>query len=438
VNDENSAVASVAAAVSIVPRIRTNAVLRQAALVFSASLFLNAGGFVFHAIASRYLGVDRYGQLYALISASTDAALPVALVAPVIARFAAEFAALHDESHMRAMAFDVARLFGIVGAAGFVLSLLLAVPIGAFLRVPSWSVPIVAAVAAILLLSTSLRAIAQGTQAFGAYAASLVAEGTLKVLVLLGAIALGFGLAGSIVGFLGGVLAGFLIIAVLCVRRYAGAPARAIRYDWKRIALSGAGAAALTTALTLVGTGDVLVVKHFFDAQQAGLYSAASLGGKIMMYFVGFIPLVLLPQATDRHVRGERTRYALLIAVALFLVIAVAGIAGVKFFGLLMLHALVGHAFDAAHGLLVGYTVAMLMLALINLLASYGIATHRLAFAAPLLAGTAATLLAMFVFHATLAQVVTVLVAGMAATAFAVAVAVTWQGMLSASKARPA
>ncbi|MBV8489571.1 MAG: oligosaccharide flippase family protein [Candidatus Eremiobacteraeota bacterium] len=407
------------------------AVLRQAALVFSASLFLNVGGFIFHAMASRYLGVDRYGQLYALISACTDAALPVMLLSPVIARFAAEFAALHDESHMRAMAADVARLFGIIGAIGFALSILFAVPAGAFLHVPAWSVPMVGLTAATLLMSMSLRAIAQGTQAFGAYAGSLVAEGTFKVVVLGAFIALGFGLAGSMLGFFGGVFAGFLLIGFLCVRRYANVPARAIRYDWKRIALSGAGAAALTVAMTLVGTADVLVVKHFFDAQQAGLYSAASLGGKIMMYFVGFIPLVLLPQATDRHVRGERTRYTLFAALGLFSVVAVFVIIKVKFYGIVLLHALVGRAFDAANGLLVSYTLAMLFLALMNLLASYGIATHRLAFAVPLLVGTAATLLSMLFFHASLAQVVAVLTIGMAATVSAVAIAVIWQGFRS-------
>lgn len=420
--------------VSIVARIRGNSMVRQGAIVFGASLALNVGGFVFHAIASRYLGVDRYGQLYALISACQDAALPVGLLSPVIARFAAEFAALHDESHVRALASDVSRLFGVIGAIGVALSVMFAVPVGAFLHVPAWSVPMVGIIAAMVLMSMSLRAIAQGTQAFGAYGGSLVAEGTLKVVTLLGMMALGLGLAGSIGGFLGGTLCGLLVIAFLFRRRFAGVASTRIRYDWKRIAISSVGAAALTVTMTLIGTGDVLFVKHFFDAAEAGLYSAASLGGKIMLYFVGFIPLVLLPQATDRHVRGQKTRYTLFFALALFFGIAICGVVGVKLFGLVLLHALVGHAFDGAAGLLVGYTVAMSLLALIQLLSSYGIATHRLAFSIPLLAGTAATLLAMTFFHATLAQVVDVLVIGMAATSLGVASALAVQGLHGARR----
>jgi O-antigen/teichoic acid export membrane protein len=429
VNVESPPVASVAPAVSIAQRVRASSMVRHGALIFAATLFMNVGGFVFHAIASRALGVERYGQLYALISACTDAALPIGLAAPVIARFAAEFAALHDESHMRAMTADVARLFGLVGAVCFALSLGLAVPVGEFLRVPVWSIPIVGLIAAAILLSYSLRAVAQGMQAFNAYAGSVVAEGAFKVVALLALLSLGLGFAGSLLGFLGGIVAGLAAIAGLLVRRYAGVAPSALRYDWRRIVLSGAGAASLTIAATLIGTGDVLLVKHYFDAAQAGLYSAASLGGKIVMYFVGFIPIVLLPQATDRHVRGEKTRQTLFVALGLFAVIAVGGILGMKFFGLVVLHALVGHAFDAANHLLVGYTVAMLLLALIGLLGSYGLATHRLAFTVPLLAGTLGTLLSLIAFHATLGQVVEVLVAGMATTSAAVAAALAIQGL---------
>jgi O-antigen/teichoic acid export membrane protein len=404
---------------------------RQAALVFVSSLFLNAGGFVFHAIASRALGVATYGQLYALISACTIVMLPVGLASPVIARFAAEFAALHDQSHVRAMTVDVARFFGIVGLAGVGLAFALANPIGAFLHLPDWSIPTIAGISAFALLNAGFRAIAVGTQDFGTFAGSVCAEGAGKVLALVALLSFGLGLAGGVAGFAVGALAGCAVIAALLVRRYAGVAARAIRYDWRRIALSGVGAAAVTITVTLVGNVDVLVVKHFFNAAQAGLYSAAALGGKIIFYFVGFIPTVLLPQVTDRHVRGERTRHALLLAVVLFGAIAVCGFAGVKFFGLVLLHVLVGHAFDAAHGLLVGYTVAMLLLALIALLAYYGIATHRLAFAAPLLAGTATTLVSVAIFHATLTQVVEVLVAGMGVTALCVAGALALQGWQS-------
>jgi O-antigen/teichoic acid export membrane protein len=412
-------------------RLRSNTTLRQAALVFGASMLLNVCGFVFHAIVSRRIGVDAYGQLSALIAASADLSLPAAVIAPVIARFSAEFVALNDEGHIRRLFSDLTWLFGAIGIVLIAVCLVLGGRIAAFLFVPPWSVPVVGAIAALLLLSGVWRAVAQGTQAFRSFAASLATDGVVRVLAL-GALALaGLALGAGVFGFLAGSAAGAAVAGFMLLRRYGVTRSMPIRYDWPRIAVSGLGAAATTIAMTLIGTVDVIVVKHAMPPTEAGLYAAASLGGKIVLYAVGFIPMVLLPQATDRHVRGERTRGALMSAGSLFLVMAVIGIGCVALFGRQMLHALVGGSFDGAVVLLVPYSIAMVLLALSNLLANYGIATHRIAFAFPLIAGTAGTLLTLVVVHRSLAQVVAVLDVGMAVTCLAVAVTLLWQGMRS-------
>ena len=412
--------------------------LRQGALVFFAMMVLNVGGFIFHAIASRRLGVADYGVLYALISGCTIAAVPSALAVPVIARFAAEFRVLHDDRHVRRLIFDLTRVFGALGAFYLVLAFVTMRPVGAFLHVPRWTVPFVAVMAAGMLLSAVLRGVAQGTQDYRAFTISCVTDGASKVTALLVFMALALGLIGGVLGFLGGIVGGAAAIGVALFARYRNVGDCPIRYDWRRIALSGVGSAAITIAGALMGSVDVLLVKHFFDANQAGIYSAASLGGKVLLYFVGFVPTVLLPQATERHVRGERTRYALAVCVAVLVVIGIAGIVALKLFGIVLLHALVGHAFDAAAGLLLPYGTAMVCLALASMLGSYGIATHRIAFSVPLVFCVLATLLSIALFHRTLDQVVTAVAVGNAVTVCAVAATIGAQALLGTRSANAA
>lgn len=176
-----------------------------------------------------------------------------------------------------------------------------------------------------------------------------------------------------------------------------------------------------------MGSADVVLVKHFFDPHAAGLYAAASLGGKILLYLVGFISTVLLPQAADRHARGAQTREVLAASLVMFAVVALFGLAVFHYFGIDVLHALVGRAFDAAAPLLVAYGSAMVLLALTNALTYYGIATHRLAFTAPLLICTFGTLGAIGVFHPSLGTVVEIMVVGNAVAALAVAVSLALQ-----------
>jgi O-antigen/teichoic acid export membrane protein len=408
-------------------RLRASAMLKQSMLVFAASMVLNLCGFIAHAVASRELGVTAYGGLYALINAALIAALPAAFVAPVVAQLAAEFRALHDDGHLRGLTDGVADGFTRLGLLYMVVAAFAAIPFARFLHVPIWSAQFVGLLAGVSLFVSALRAVAQGTQDFVGYAFSNSIEGIAKVCGISALIAVGLKLGGGIIGFFLGPLAAAIYLGIRLRRRYAAIEAHGVRYDYRRIINAGAGAAAVSISLALMGSADVVLVKHFFDSHAAGLYAAASLGGKMLLYVVGFVPTVLLPQAADRHARGAQTREVLFASLVMFAVVALCGLFVFRYFGLQVLHALVGHAFDAAAPLLVSYGSAMVLLALTNALTYYGIATHRLAFTIPLFVCTLGTLAAIAGYHPTLGTVVQIMVTGNAVAAFAVVVALLLQ-----------
>jgi O-antigen/teichoic acid export membrane protein len=408
-------------------RLRDSAMLKQSLLVFAAGMVLNICGFAAHAIASRELGVTAYGGLYALINAAFIVALPAAFIGPVVAQLAAEFRALHDDGHLRGLTQGVVDVFTKLGLLYMVVAAFAAIPFAGYLHVPIWSVQFVGLLAAVALSLSALRAIAQGTQDFSGYALSNSIEGIGKVFGIGALIAAGLKLGGGIIGFFLGPLCALTYLGLRLKRRYADVEAHSIRYDWRRIVNAGAGAAAATISLTLMGSADVVLVKHYFDPHSAGLYAAASLGGKMLLYLVGFVPTVLLPQAADRHARGTQTREVLTGSLLLFTVVAVCGLFVFQYFGLDVLHALVGHAFDAAAPLLVTYGCAMVLLALTNALTYYGIATHRLAFTVPLLVCTLGTIAAIAAIHPTLATVVEIMVVGNSLAVIAVTISLAVQ-----------
>lgn len=180
-----------------IARLAGSIIVRQGALVFAATMVLNLGGFAFHAIASRRIGVNDYGVLYTLISMSTILAIPASLAAPVIARFAAEFGVLHDERHVRRLIVDLVRSFGLLGVGYLVVSLAFMRPAAQFLHAPIWPAPLVALIAGALLLSGVLRAVAQGTQDFAGFARSCLADGFSKFVGVVAFTAIGLGLLGG-------------------------------------------------------------------------------------------------------------------------------------------------------------------------------------------------------------------------------------------------
>ncbi len=373
---------------------------------------MNVGGFAYHALASRRLGVDEYGALYALISVYQITAMPISILTPVIAKVSAEFAALHDDGHVRGLIDLILVTFGVLGLLYVILGSVFSLPIGSFLHLPWWVIPIVGIMAALGTISGAFRAIAQGVHQYGSYSASMITEGVSKVaaLALLGLTGLTVFRGG--LAFAAGLLLGGVAIVYPLFRRYASERAFKVVLDWKRIAATTGAAASVTLTVTVIGFADVIVVKHFFSAADAGLYSATSLCARILFYFVGFVPAILIPQATHRHSRGERTRVTLWSAIAFVGITALIGVIAYRFLGVIVLHLLVGRAFDGALSILPTYAGAMGLLALTSTIGSYALATHRLSFAVPLLAGTAATIVAIILVHPSLAVVADELLLG--------------------------
>ena len=76
--------------------------------------------------------------------------------------------------------------------------------------------------------------------------------------------------------------------------------------DMRRLWQSSQGIAATQTCLTFLGFSDIVVAKHFFAPVEAGIYSAIALTGKVLLFLVGFVPLLVLPRAVSRRAANQR------------------------------------------------------------------------------------------------------------------------------------
>jgi O-antigen/teichoic acid export membrane protein len=421
---------------SFYKRARSNDVFRHGLLVLVATTLLNLGGFLFHAVVSRNLGVTTYGSLYAIISLVQLASLPAGIFTTVISKSAAEFRALKDPAHLRTLILVVSEVFGVGTLLYAASGLVFGTAIGQFLRVPPWAVVLAGAMAGAIVLVFALRAIAQGVQDFRGFSISLVLEAGLKA-TLGGALTIAkLGLAGGLSGFAaGGVLSGAYIGWRLWAK-YAKAARTELHIDGRRVFLTTIGATALTVATTILSYGDVIVVKHFFAPHEAGIYAAASLGGKIPLLLVAFAPMVLIPKAVDSHTRGKNSMAALggtlLMVVALSLVACMGFLFGAN----VILHLLVGEAFSEAAPILPWYALAMSLLAITNVIASYSIALHRFAFGAPLVFIALVEIGAIYFYHPALHSVVNILVIGNALALAAVSIALSVQSVALRNRLR--
>jgi hypothetical protein len=142
------------------------------------------------------------------------------------------------------------------------------------------------------------------------------------------------------------------------------------------------------------------------------LYAAVNLTGKVVLFFVGFLPMILLPKAVAAVQRRENPTPLLLQAAAGTAVMAGAVLAVFGLVPATILRFVAGSAFVSAAPYVLQYDAAMALLAIVTLLVNYRIGLHRFGFLYGLIAVLVAEVLAIALWHTTLWDVIHVLLAG--------------------------
>lgn len=389
--------------------------VRHSALVFAASMLVNVLNYAFNFTLSRRLGVEGFATLSSLVSVLMILSIPANVLTLIVVKYTATFHAVGDAQRVRRLSQVLLKVSAVAAIGIMIAGLLLRGVVSSFLHIPNdASIVLTLAIIAIGFVTPAVRGILQGEEDFARYSVSIVLEVLLKVALAVVFVYEGFGVAGAMLGWSVGtsVALTYTIWAVLSKHGAAADASVHLSLDVQRLIKTTLGVALANGTLTCLSFMDVLLVKHYFDAKQAGLYAAVNLTGKVVVFLVAFIPSIVLPKAVTRAQRGEQPLPLLLHAM--LLTIAMAGLT-LGVFGVMpvqIVTALAGHVFAAAAPLVFQYDVAMGMLALVTLLVNYNIGIHRFTFLYALVAILVVEVVAIALFHSTLWDVVHILLAG--------------------------
>jgi O-antigen/teichoic acid export membrane protein len=393
-------------------RLVRNDLVKHGTLVFASTMLGSVFLYAFYFVASRWLGVEQYGTLSALVSGILVLSVFGVIGATIVVRFSAEFEALGESGKLRRLS-DVLALWSIaIVLLGAVLGFALVHPIGAFLHLDDPSVVSLAAiVTAFGIVLPVLRGVAQGAQRFRVFAVSMLVETIGKSVLAVVGILAGFGVLGAIGGYAVASLVAVAYTYGSLRLTFRTQPDR-MRIDFRRLVTTSGGIACAIFAVTTLTFFDVVLAKHYLSAQQAGLYGAAILAGRAIYVVISFLPAVLLPKATARATSGEPVTRLLLQAVGAALALSGTILAFYAFSPALVVRLFAGSAFVAAAPLVLPLGAAAAILGTANIVISYKIGLHRFDFVIPLLTIMAGEIVTIARFHASPFEIIRTLLVG--------------------------
>ncbi|MGY6650026.1 oligosaccharide flippase family protein [Wenyingzhuangia sp. IMCC45574] len=127
----------------------------------------------------------------------------------------------------------------------------------------------------------------------------------------------------------------------------------------------------------IINNSDILLVKHYFNPYDAGLYASLALIGRIVYFIAWMFVMLLLPTVVQLHKEGKNTTKVLTKYVVYISFIAVIIIVACKLFPVLIVKLLFGDAYVSIANLMWKYAFATGVFAVANIFAYYFLSLDR-------------------------------------------------------------
>jgi O-antigen/teichoic acid export membrane protein len=356
-----------------------------------------AFSYLYQIYVGRALGPEGYGAFGSLFAIFYLISIFSGTVQTGSARFVSRLKAGGDDERVGAFLYGLMKKSVLLGVAGFALFCIVSSAIAGFLRMDSTAeILVLGTVILFSFLMPAASGVLQGLQEFYLLAFTGILSLGLKLVFGLVLVTLGYGVAGALGAVTLATLVA-LLFALLSLRSYLG-DGRQNGYDFRELYIYSAPTLLVMLCLAVPSNVDVILAKHFFNAQEAGLYTAASVIGKIILFLPGAISVVMFPKVTEMMSQGGSTLRLLNISL-LYTGLLSGGAAAVFILVPGLVGAIFGPLYLKASPIIAFYAVTMALFSMTWVVAQYCLATGSLRYTYILAGLTALELGAIGLIH---------------------------------------
>lgn len=388
--------------------------LNGSAIMLVAMMLVNIFNFAYNMVMARMLGPGAFGNINAAVTLLLLASCISLAFQLVCAKFVARN---HADSSKAAV---VHSLLGKAWIASLVLGAVLFLaqkPVASYLNVPSpWIIGLLAiGIAAYAPLGVK-RGAMQGVCAFPRLGTNFVLEAGIRFFLGAGLVIAGYGVLGAVGAISASVIAACFIPRIPAQLRVKAGTAEPPSYA------EAVQAIVFFVGQVIINNIDILLVKHFFPSDPAGVYAAISQIGRLL-YFASWFGVVnamfpVAAAASPEHKKAHGIGLPLLLVLGLSLIF----IAAAALFPHLIMGVIFGSRFIEIGWLLALYAAATALYSLSVVFIAYEM-SRRIANTGWLqLIFSGALVLGIGLFHGSLHQVIMVRIVLMAAMLVLVAV----------------
>jgi len=362
----------------------TKKLVRSSGIIFTGTIIGSFFSYLFNMLAGRLLGPEKYGEFTALLSMMMILSVASVAIMTVTMKYSSELVAKKYFKALHKLYDIFSRYTAIFAISLIAITLAFVKPIGAFFSI-SDIVPICITLLYFffVFLLVVNRGILQGGQKFFDSTANITLEMFLKLLIGIALIKIGLGLSGAMLGMI--IATGIVYFLSLfplkkLLETNDDNKSEPFLFNKKEIVAFSVPVLICSALLMIELYLDIVVVKHYFDAETAGLYAAISTTAKIILFATSPIVSVMFPMISAKRTMGNKY-YKLFFASTFATIAGALIILGVYTFApSTILRVLYGTEFISLYSFLPKVGFFILLYSLVNLMANYYLAVKSYIF----------------------------------------------------------
>ena len=377
--------------------------------IFAGSMFANVLAFLLNLFLARNLSYADYAIFASLLSIITLASIPSGSFTSIIVKFATDFHTRGENGRLKIfyeMFFKFVLLLSILIILVFYF---LSPVLVSYLHLNNnfYSV-ITGIIIASFYLNALNASFLQSLLKFGFISFINSVGGILKLAVGVLLVIAGFkafsGLWATFFMAIGMFLVAFFPLFSILKTKKTG---QEIKLNRKEILNYSIPAFFIVLCMTSFTSSDVILVKHFFQSQQAGYYAGLSLIGRVIFYFTAPIPMVMFPLLVKRHTSGRGFINLFYLAILLVLIPSLA-ITSVYFIrpNLIINLFLAGRNYLSVANYLWIYGIFITVFSVTNLFASLFLSLNKTKIVYPVVVFSILQIVLIYIYHNTFYQVI--------------------------------
>jgi O-antigen/teichoic acid export membrane protein len=382
-------------------------VLSGSIMMLVSTSLVSLLNFGFNVAMARMLGPAQFGHVTAAVTILMLASAITLAFQLVCAKFVARNEPLGQKVSVYRSLLRKGWVVSLGTGAGL---FILQIPVAGYLHIPNrWILAVLAIGLAAYVPLGVRRGGLQGTCCFARLSINFIIEAVVKVALAVFLVAIGYGVMGAVGAISASILAAYLFPRMPSA--FATRPLTALQPASFR---EGMQATVFFVGQVIINNIDILLVKHFFAAEMAGLYAAVALAGRVLYFAAWSVVSVMFPISAAAKPRDEDPN-VILVPLLFVLAICILFIMAASFFPDLIINTIFGGRFSESGSLLTLYAAATGIYALSVVLMTYEMSRRiantgwlQLIFSGILVLGIAA-------FHQTLRDVIVVQIVLMAA-----------------------